>query len=94
LQDGDSGTEEEEDYEVKFIVDDRYIKGKRQFKVRWVNYGPKDDTWVNEADMSCPKLISAFEEEKKAKDGDDDDEDDDAADYEARIFYSSQPTFV
>jgi len=78
-------------------VDDRYIKGKRQFKVRWVNYGPKDDTWVNEADMSCPKLVTAFEEEKKAKDNgddDDDDDDDDAADYEVRILYSIQPTFV
>jgi len=75
-----SGEEsEEEDYEVNFIVDDRFQKGKRQFKVRWVNYGPKDDSWVNEADMSCPKLITDYEKTKEQSEEDDDEE---GADYE------------
>lgn len=85
MQDDNSGSEEEEDYEVKFIVEDRFIKGKRQFKVRWVNYGPKDDTWVNEADMSCPRLVTEFEDKKKPDEEEEDDDDDDAADYEVII---------
>lgn len=32
-------------YDVERILDERVRRGRRQFKVRWVGYGPEDDSW-------------------------------------------------
>ncbi|XP_046820030.1 chromo domain-containing protein cec-4-like [Vespa crabro] len=50
----------EEEYEVDKIVGHRTIKGRRQFLVRWKGYGEDSDTWEQEKDLNCPKLIEDF----------------------------------
>ncbi|XP_070513593.1 chromobox protein homolog 1 isoform X2 [Cardiocondyla obscurior] len=48
------------EYEVEKLVNVRTVKGRRQFLVRWKGYGEKQDTWENEKDLNCPKLIQEF----------------------------------
>lgn len=42
------------------IVGHRTIKGRRQFLVRWKGYSNASDSWENEKDLNCPKLIEEF----------------------------------
>lgn len=55
---GEAGSDHE--YEVEKIVGHRTIKGRRQFLVRWKGYGKDSDTWEQEKDLNCPKLIEDF----------------------------------
>ncbi|KAK2586789.1 hypothetical protein KPH14_011814 [Odynerus spinipes] len=50
----------EQEYEVDKIVGHRTIKGRRQFLIRWKGYGEESDTWEQEKDLNCPKLIENF----------------------------------
>lgn len=52
--------EKESDYEVEKIVKHRGKKGKREFLVRWKNFGKADDTWVKETDLSCPAILNEY----------------------------------
>lgn len=54
---------EEEEYEVEKIVGHRTIKGRHQFLVRWKGYGEDSDTWEQEKDLNCRKLIEEFLDE-------------------------------
>ncbi|ORY77830.1 hypothetical protein BCR37DRAFT_405661 [Protomyces lactucae-debilis] len=38
----------EEFFELDKIVDERMRHGKREYRLRWVGYGPSDDTWSPE----------------------------------------------
>ncbi|XP_032664955.1 probable chromo domain-containing protein LHP1 isoform X3 [Odontomachus brunneus] len=61
-------TGEENEYEVDMIVGHRTIKGRRQFLIRWKGYSNASDSWENEKDLSCPKLIEEFlASEKESK---------------------------
>lgn len=42
-------------------------QGKRQYKIRWKGYGPDNDTWENEEDLSCPNIIKSFLEKNKTE---------------------------
>ncbi|EFN79054.1 Chromobox protein-like protein 5 [Harpegnathos saltator] len=66
----DSGGNDE--YEVDMIISHRTIKGRRQFLIRWKGYNSSSDSWENEKDLHCPKLIEEFlanekDEKEKAK---------------------------
>jgi hypothetical protein len=45
------------------------VKGKRvkttAYYVHWKGYSHKDDKWVKEHDMNCPKKVEEFENKKK-----------------------------
>lgn len=47
-------------YEVEKIIDDEMRGKKRYFLVRWVGYGPKDDTWEKEENLSCPNILKKY----------------------------------
>uniref|UniRef100_A0A915IL74 Chromo domain-containing protein n=1 Tax=Romanomermis culicivorax TaxID=13658 RepID=A0A915IL74_ROMCU len=59
--------DEEELYEVEAIVDMRTMKnGKIQYRVRWANYSPSNDTWEPEENLeSCADFIENFLASKK-----------------------------
>lgn len=62
----DEEKEEEEEYEVQDIVDHRKERGgKMVFRIRWKNYGAKDDTWEPEATLSCPEIIKRYKAKLK-----------------------------
>jgi len=60
----------DDEYEVQRLINLRTIKGRRQFLVRWKGYDETADSWENEKDLNCPKLIEEFlikEKEEKEK---------------------------
>ncbi|XP_014209205.1 M-phase phosphoprotein 8-like [Copidosoma floridanum] len=58
-----------EEYEVEKIVDQRTIKGMRQFLIRWKGYSADADTWEQETKLNCDRLIEEFlaEQEENEK---------------------------
>ena len=74
---------EEEEYEVDRIINDRVEKGEKQYLIRWKNFGAwvnqnqvwffdlnyfrDDDTWEPVSNLDCPEIIEAYERAKKAK---------------------------
>lgn len=48
-------------YEVEAIMDRRLVKKSVQYLVKWLNFGPEENTWVDVKDMLCPPLIEIFE---------------------------------
>lgn len=52
---------------MESIVDFKQSRGKRQFKIRWKGYGPDNDTWEYEEDLSCPTIIKTFLEKNKSE---------------------------
>lgn len=53
-----------EEYEVEKILDFRYIRDKEkerlQYLVRWSGFAQDDDSWVDENDLDCPKILDDF----------------------------------
>lgn len=54
-------------FKVEKLINLRTIKGRRQFLVRWKGYRESADTWENEKDLNCPKLIEEFLIEEKER---------------------------
>lgn len=52
---------------VEQLINLRTIKGRRQFLVRWKGYRESADTWENEKDLNCPRLIEEFLIEEKER---------------------------
>lgn len=55
--------DEEGNYEVEQIVDMETKKKWKcpvKFRVRWVGYGEKDDSWLPASDLNCDDLINEF----------------------------------
>ena len=40
-----------EEWEVEKILDERTRKGKKQYLVRWLGFGPMEDSWQSEVDI-------------------------------------------
>lgn len=50
--DAEKEEEEEDGFEVEDIVGHKWIDGEKHYRIRWKNYGKKDDTWQLESDLS------------------------------------------
>ena len=57
------------DFEVEKIVDYQEIHdsgGKHlRYLVRWIGFGPEDDSWVDENNLECPSILETFWKRKK-----------------------------
>lgn len=51
---------EEQDYEVESIQNMRETNGMTEYKVRWVGWAPKYDSWLTEEELNCPELLKKF----------------------------------
>ncbi|XP_046847221.1 chromobox protein homolog 1-like [Xenia sp. Carnegie-2017] len=57
--------EEEEDYVVEKIVDERVVDGKHEYFLKWKGYSSLDNTWEPAENLDCPDLLEEF---KKSRD--------------------------
>ncbi|XP_072385360.1 uncharacterized protein [Diabrotica undecimpunctata] len=61
----DGEGDDETQYEVEKVLDDKMIAGVRHYLIRWKGYGQDDDTWEPEDTLNCPDAIKAFKDAKK-----------------------------
>uniref|UniRef100_A0A0K0F506 Chromo domain-containing protein n=1 Tax=Strongyloides venezuelensis TaxID=75913 RepID=A0A0K0F506_STRVS len=59
--------EEEGIYVIEKIVDSRVVNGVKEYRVRWENYPPEDDTWQTIDTFNDPSIVQEFEKLKSAK---------------------------
>ncbi len=52
-------------YEVDAIIKKRHARGRIQYRVRWMGWGPEYDEWRPESDIS-DELVEAYEDEQIA----------------------------
>lgn len=52
-------------YAVEDIIDDKIVKKKKYYLVRWRGYGEADDTWEPKTNLNCPYLLDKYEQSKK-----------------------------
>lgn len=64
------GPENNGEYEVEAIVDDKKEKGKTVYRVRWRGYPSSQDSWLQATDLSCKDLLKRYKkkQEKETKD--------------------------
>ena len=49
--------------EVEDIITHRINERKKQYLVKWVGYPSSENSWVNEADMNAPQLLTIITQE-------------------------------
>ncbi|XP_038066516.1 M-phase phosphoprotein 8-like [Patiria miniata] len=55
-------------HEVEKILATKRLRGKTLYKVRWISYGPEDDTWEPASHLKgCQELIEEFIVEEEAR---------------------------
>lgn len=59
------GKREPDLYDVKEIVKHKKEKGKNWYFVRWDGFGPEEDSWVIEKDLSCPGILRKYKNSLK-----------------------------
>src|SRR5487761_1339764 len=52
--------EGEPEWEVEKILSERTYRNKQQYLVRWKDYSPAHDSWVDEADIHAAELIKQY----------------------------------
>lgn len=55
----------DEEFEVEMILNDRMVKGQREYLVRWKGYTAKYDLWVKKKDLSCSKILKEYMKMRK-----------------------------
>jgi len=69
-----NSSDDDEEYVIEKIVDERGTGKKKEYLVKFKDYGDEDNTWTTSEDVS-PELIKEYENKKKSQqNGDEDDE--------------------
>ena len=58
--DSDPGGAKGRQWVVEKVVGYRLVDGGLEFQLRWKGFGPADDTWTRESDMTCHDLVEDF----------------------------------
>src|SRR5579863_7968087 len=56
----------EPEWEVEKILGDRTYRKKKQYLVRWKDYSPAHDSWVDESDLHSAELLSDYQAAQSA----------------------------
>lgn len=52
-------------YDVEKIINDKTVKRKKYYLVRWKGYDENNDSWEPKTNLNCPYLIDTYEQSKK-----------------------------
>ncbi len=63
----DTVNDDESQFEIEKILNERINKGIREYLVKWKNYPESDNSWVKESNMNAPELIEEFKIENNSK---------------------------
>lgn len=59
-----AGVSTNPNYVVEQILDDKIVRKKQYFLVRWKGYGEDDDSWEPAKNLNCPYLLDKYYESK------------------------------
>lgn len=48
------------EYEVEAILNHRDTVSGRQYLIRWKGYDSDEDSWENEKNLTCPKILTTY----------------------------------
>ncbi|XP_066155260.1 chromobox protein homolog 1-like [Euwallacea fornicatus] len=60
--------DDDDEYEVEAIIDEKIKKGVRHYLIRWKGYTEESDTWEPEDTLACESLIKEFKRKAKKRD--------------------------
>lgn len=60
-------TSAEDIFDVEKILNDRLVKGKRQYLIKWVGYPDSENTWEEEENLMCEEMLESYKKEKISK---------------------------
>jgi len=52
------------EYEVEAIIGERRLCQKKQYKIRWLGYGPEHDSWEPAENVKAQELIEIYQQSK------------------------------
>jgi hypothetical protein len=52
------------EYEVEAIIGERKLRKKKQYKIRWLGYGPEHDSWEPAENINAQELIGIYQQAK------------------------------
>lgn len=58
------GDIDEQFYEVDYLLDHKLVES-RSFLVRWKGFDSSHDSWVEESDMQCPRILKKYKQSKR-----------------------------
>ena len=58
------------EWEVEEVIQHRWVRGKIQYLVKWLNYPPESNSWEPKANLkNCKELINAYHTQAQAQKG-------------------------
>ncbi|KAL1517509.1 hypothetical protein ABEB36_001265 [Hypothenemus hampei] len=63
----DPEDDDDTEYEVQEILNEKFIKGVKHYLIRWKGYTEESDTWEPENTLDCQDLIKDYQQKKKRK---------------------------
>jgi hypothetical protein len=55
--------DEEEEWDVEEILDSRITNGQLEYLIKWLDFGPEDNSWQPVTNLHCPEKIAAFHQQ-------------------------------
>ena len=52
--------DEEEEWDVEEILDSRWTKGQLEYLVKWLDFGPEDNSWQPATNLHCLEKVKEF----------------------------------
>ena len=52
--------DEEEEWDVEDILDSRITEGQLEYLVKWLDFGPEDNSWEPAMNLHCPEKVQEF----------------------------------
>jgi hypothetical protein len=52
--------DEEEEWDVEEVLDSRIMKGQLEYLVKWLDFGPEDNSWQPATNLNCPEKLQEF----------------------------------